>query len=81
MRKLEVWRWRAAAKRDYDGGANGRFAQDAGFGQALRDEAALAKGHCTSIVLFDLVKACEMVRLDRLWRAGIEHKFPLGVLR
>ena len=81
LSKPELWRWRAAAKRDYDWAAKGRSAQDAVYGQALRDEAALARGHCTSTVLFDLVKAYEMVRLELVWRAGIAHKFPLTILR
>ena len=76
LRKPELWRWRAAAKRDYDWAAKGRSAQDAVYGQALQDEAALARGRCTSTVLFDRVKAYEMVRLELVWRAWDRAQVP-----
>ena len=81
LRKATIWRWRAQNERDYNWSTRGRSAEAAVYGQALRDEAALARGHCVAATLFDLTKAYETVRLELVWEAGKKFGFPLRVLR
>ena len=81
MRKAAIWRWRAQNERDYNWSTKGRSAEAAVYGQALRDEAALARGHCVAATLYGSTKAYESVRLELVWEAGKKFKFPLRVLR
>ena len=81
LRKPTIWQWRAQNPREYNWSTRGRSAEAAVYGQALRDEAALARGHYVAATLFDLAKACETVRLELVWEAGKRFKFPLRVLR
>ena len=70
MRKAAIWRWRAQNERDYNWSTKGRSAEAAVYGQALRDEAALARGYCVAATLYDLTKAYESVRLELVWEEG-----------
>ena len=81
LRKATIWRWRAQNERDYNWSTRGRSAEAAVYGQALRDEAALARRHFVAATLFDLTKAYETVRLELVWEAGKKFGFPLRVLR
>ena len=63
LRKQVIWQWRAQNPREYNWSTRGRSAEAAVYAQALRDEAALARRHWVTAVLFDLAKAYETVRL------------------
>ena len=81
LRKPIIWQWRALNPREYNWSTRGRSAEAAVYGQSLRDEAALARGHHLAATLFDLAKAYETVRLELVWEAGRRFNFPLKVLR
>ena len=81
LRKPVVEVWRRSVERDYNWAAKGRSAQTAVWRQALRDEAAIARGKMTAATLVDLVKAFEMVKLELVWRQGLALHFPPLVLR
>ena len=80
-RKPIIAQWRSATDRPFDWSACGRQIADAVWVQALHDEVGRASGQCSSTVLLDLVKAFESLRLDAIWQAGIEHGYPLHILR
>ena len=81
IQKPVVWRWRAANIRPYNWAAAGRSAEGAIWAQTLEDEAAIARGYQCGAVLFDLVKAYEMVKLELVWREGMAMGFPPLILR
>ena len=80
-RKPLVQRWSRDNLRHYDWAAQGRSAEAAAWKQSLLDEAATADGLHSLAVFFDLAKAFETIRLDLVWCAGVEHGFPLRILR
>ena len=58
-------------ERSYNWAANRRSPEAAVWKQALRAEAAAARGLESAACLLDLVKAFEMVKLELVWRGGL----------
>ena len=81
LRKLIIWQGKAQDPREYNWSTKGRSAEAAMYGQALRDEAALARGHHVAATLFDLIEAYETVKLELVWKAGKRFNFLLRVLK
>ena len=80
-RKETVQRWVGEHARSYDWATQGRSSEGAVWYQSLVDEGAAADGHSSATVLMDLSKAFEMVSLQKVWEAGVRHRFPLHILR
>ena len=81
IRKPLVAAWRCTVEREYNWAAKGRSAQAAVWKQALQAEAATARGEHSAATLVDLVKAFEMVKLEIVWRRGLQLHFPPQILR
>ena len=81
MRKPVIWRWRTAIARPYNWAAKGRSAEAGIWCQSIKDEVARGVGQHCGAVLFDLVKAYEMVKLDLIWHHGMKRRFPGRILR
>ena len=81
VRRPIVQKWRAKVERSYNWAAKGRSPQAAVWLQALKAEAAAARGLCSAAGMLDLVKAFEMVRLEMVWYRGLELGFPAAILR
>ena len=80
IRRPVVATWRARVLRPYNWAAKGRSPQAAVWKEALRSEAACARGHSSGAVLIDLVKAFEFVKLELIWYAGLRLGFPVTML-
>ena len=59
----------------------GKGAQQAVWVKSVMEEAAQQRGLASAAVVVDLVKAFEQVMLQLVWSAGLEHGFPMGILR
>ena len=81
IRKPVVARWRTTVERSYNWAAKGRSTEAAVWKQSLQAEAARARGLESAACLIDLVEAFEMVRLELVWRVGLELHFPPVLLR
>ena len=55
-------------ERSYNWAAKGRSPEAAVWRQALRAEAAAAKGLQSAAALIDLIKAFEMAKLELVWK-------------
>ena len=80
IRRPVVATWRVSVLRPYNWAAKGRSPQAAVWKEALRSEAACARGHSSGAVLIDLVKAFEYVKLELIWYAGLRLGFPVTML-
>ena len=80
-RKERIREWRTELGREYDWMRRGRGSEKAVWVQSVMEEAARQRGLAFAAVLVDLVKAFEQVMLHLVWEAGVEHNFPLEILR
>ena len=80
-RKSMVQKWSRENRRQYDWATQGRSSESAAWHQSILDEAATADGLQSAAVFLDLAKAFETIRLDLVWQAGVQHGFPLSLLR
>ena len=81
VRKTKVRGWRHELGKHYDWMRKGKGAQQAVWIQSVMEEAAQQRGLASAAVLVDLVKAFEQVMLQLVWAAGLEHGFPMKILR
>ena len=80
-RRPIIQKWRMRVQRSYNWAAKGKSPQDAVWLQALKAEAAAARGLASAAGHLDLVKASEMVQLELVWHRGLEPGFPVTILR
>ena len=73
--------WRLSVHRGYNFAAKGRASDTAAWIQAHHAEVAISKGGHAAAGLIDLTKAFEMVKLERVWMAGLRMHCPPKVLR
>ncbi len=73
--------WRDRCQRQWDWARAGRSAERAVWTQTTHDEAAMQRGLQSGSTLMDLRKAFEHVPLERAWRGGKRHGYPLRLLR
>ena len=81
IRKSIVEQWRQTVVRPYHWASRGRSTEAAVYKQALQAEAAAARGLESAASLIDLVKAFEMIKLEIIWRRGLQLHFPPRLLR
>ena len=81
VRRERVRKWRHEMGKGYDWMRKGKGAQQAVWIQSVMEEAAQQRGLASAAVLVDLVKAFEQVMLQLVWTAGIQHGFPMNILR
>ena len=81
VRKPVVAGWRCTIERSYNWAAKGRSTEAAVWKQSIQAEAARASGLEPAACLIDLVKAFEMVKLELVWRFGLDLHFPPVLLK
>ena len=79
-RRTQVVAWRRENSRDYNWMAKGRGARRAVWVQSVMEEAAKQRGIASGSVLIDLIKAFDHLLLSEVWKAGLEHGFPMNLL-
>ena len=81
LRKPVMESWRTTVVRSYNFAAKGKSSETAAWLQAHKAELTASKGGFSAAVLYDLVKAFEMVRLELVWAAGLRMHCPPTILR
>ena len=79
-RKPVMEAWRSTVERSYNFAAKGKSSGTAAWLQAHYAEVAVGKGGHSAAVLLDLAKAFEMVKLELVWKAGLEVRCPPAIL-
>ena len=80
-KRAELEAWEQSVMDDYFAAASNRSVTDPVWRAAARAEEGVTKGLCAANVLWDISKFYENLPHDLVARLGLEHSFPLQVLR